>query len=63
MFYNSGRTIAQYNSASIHDIKVNGCTFSTESNLAIVDTTYTLGITDTMLDIINRMQEEYEYGQ
>ena len=63
VFYNSGRTIAQYNSASVHDITVDGCTFSTASNLAIVDTTYTLGITDTMLDIINRMQEEYEYEQ
>ena len=56
VFYNSGRTIAQYNSAEIHDITVNGCTFSTASNLAIVDTTYTLGITDTMLDIIQRLQ-------
>lgn len=56
VFYNSGRTIAQYNSAKIHDITVDGCTFSTASNLAIVDTTYTLGITDTMLDIIERLQ-------
>lgn len=54
VFYNSGRTIAQYNSAKVHDITVNGCTFSTASNLAIVDTTYTLGISDTMLDIIER---------
>lgn len=56
VFYDSGRTIAQYNSAKIHDITVNGCTFSTASNLAIVDTTYTLGISDTMLDIIERLQ-------
>lgn len=56
IFYNSGRTIAQYNSAKIHYITVNGCTFSTASNLAIVDTTYTLGISDTMLDIIERLQ-------
>lgn len=56
VFYNSGRTIAQYNSAKVHDITVDGCTFSTASNLAIVDTTYTLGITDTMLDIIERLQ-------
>lgn len=55
VFYNSGRTIAQYNSAKVHDITVNGCTFSTASNLAIVDTTYTLGISDTMLDIIERL--------
>lgn len=56
VFYNSGRTIAQYNSAEVHDITVDGCTFSTASNLAIVDTTYTLGISDTMLDIIERLQ-------
>lgn len=56
VFYNSGRTIAQYNSAEVHDITVNGCTFSTASNLAIVDTTYTLGITDTMLDIIEKIR-------
>lgn len=56
VFYNSGRTIAQYNAAKVHDITVDGCTFSTASNLAIVDTTYTLGITDTMLDIIERLQ-------
>lgn len=61
VFYNSGRTIAQYNSAEVHDITVDGCTFSTASNLAIVDTTYTLGITDTMLDIIERLQGDDEY--
>lgn len=60
VFYDSGRTIAQYNSASVHDITVNGCTFSTASNLAIVDTTYTLGISDTMLDIIERLQGDQE---
>lgn len=61
VFYNSGRTIAQYNSAEVHDITVNGCTFSTASNLAIVDTTYTLGITDTMLDIIEKLQGDNYY--
>lgn len=61
VFYNSGRTIAQYNSAKVHEITVDGCTFSTASNLAIVDTTYTLGITDTMLDIIERLQGDKDY--
>lgn len=61
IFYNSGRTIAQYNSASVHDITVDGCTFSTASNLAIVDTTYTLGISDTMLDIIEKLQGDKYY--
>lgn len=63
VFYNSGRTIAQYNSAKVHDITVNGCTFSTASNLAIVDTTYTLGISDTMLDIIERLQGDIDYEE
>ena len=63
VFYNSGRTIAQYNSADVHDITVNGCKFSTASNLAIVDTTYTLGISDTMLDIIENIQGEYDYEE
>lgn len=61
VFYNSGRTIAQYNAAEIHNITVDGCTFSTASNLAIVDTTYTLGITDTMLDIIEKLQGDNDY--
>lgn len=61
VFYDSGRTIAQYNSSPVHDITVEGCTFSTASNLAIVDTTYTLGISDTMLDIIERLQGDNDY--
>lgn len=63
VFYNSGRTIAQYNSAKVHEITVDGCTFSTAANLAIVDTTYTLGISDTMLDIIERLQGEQYYEE
>lgn len=63
VFYNSGRTIAQYNSAEVHDITVDECTFSTASNLAIVDTTYTLGISDTMLDIIERLQGDKDYEE
>lgn len=63
VFYNSGRTIAQYNSAKVHNITVKGSTFSTASNLAIVDTTYTLGISDTMLDIIARLQGDKDYEE
>ena len=63
VFYNSGRTIAQYNSDKVHDITVDGCTFSSASNLAIVDTTYTLGISDTMLDIIERLQGDIDYEE
>ena len=53
VFYNSGRTTATYNNSYIHNITVNSSTFSTASNIAIFDTTYELGITDTMAQILN----------
>lgn len=40
-----GRTVSYYNEEKIHSITVNGETFTTASNIGIVDTTYTLGIT------------------
>lgn len=51
-FNDSGRTTATYNNEPIHYITVNGCTFLTASNIAIFDTTYKLGITDTMKQIL-----------
>lgn len=44
-YKNVGRTTSFYNDEPIHKITVNGCTFTTASNIGIVDTTYTLGIT------------------
>ena len=58
VFNNSGRTVAYFNNDPIHYINVNGEKVLTGSNIAIVDTTYTLGITDTMLDIIERSRED-----
>lgn len=58
VFINSGRTVAYFNNEPIHTIRVNNDKIITGSNIAIVDTTYTLGITDTMLDIID--DETYE---
>lgn len=52
VFINSGRTVAYFNNQPIHTIEVNNVKIETGSNIAIIDTTYTLGITDTMLDII-----------
>lgn len=54
-FYDSGRTTAYYNNEPIHTIKVNDVEIETASNIAMVDTTYTLGITDTMLSILNTL--------
>lgn len=52
VFINSGRTVAYFNNEPIHTITINNDKIITGSNIAIIDTTYTLGITDTMLDII-----------
>ena len=51
-FHRSGRTVAYYNNDDIHYININGEKILTGSNIAIVDTTYTLGITDTMKSIL-----------
>lgn len=50
VFTHSGRTVAQYNEhLGRHIINVNGEEIITYSNIAIVPTTYTLGVTSTML--------------
>lgn len=52
-FYNSGRTTAYYNNDEIHYINIDGCEIKTASNIALVHATYSLGITDHMLSILN----------
>lgn len=50
VFTHSGRTVAQYNEhLGRHIINVNGEEIVSYSNIAIVSTTYTLGVTSTML--------------
>ena len=50
VFTHSGRTVAQYNEhLGRHIINVNGEDIISYSNIAIVPTTYTLGVTSTML--------------
>ena len=56
VFYNSGRTVAYYNVEPVHTIMIDDCEIVTASNIAIVDTTYTLGITDTMLSILETLE-------
>ena len=54
----SGRTTAWFNDERTRrKIKVNGKTFSTTSNIAIAETSYTLGITDTYEKLIARQKE------
>lgn len=49
-----GRTVSYYNEADIHEITVNGDTFTTASNIGVVDTTYTLGITGEYYSILEK---------
>lgn len=41
-----------YNDDHIHKITIQGCTFTTASNIGIVDSGYTLGITDEYAELI-----------
>lgn len=52
----SGRTVSYYNDCDKHYITIDGCKMLTASNIGIVETTYTLGITDEYFDLINLLK-------
>ena len=57
-FENVGRSTAYYNDTDkIFKITVKGDTFTTSSNIGIVETTYTLGVTDEYSNIIMSCQK------
>ena len=51
-YENVGRTVAYYNEHKPYYLTLNGKRFLTASNIGIVDTTYTLGITNEYFEII-----------
>lgn len=51
-FHNVGRTVSWYNDEPVHKITVNGDTFTTASNIGIVESTYTLGVTNEYWELI-----------
>ena len=54
----SGRSTAWFNDERKKEkIKVNGKTFTSTSNIAIGETSYTLGITDTYEKLLQRQKE------
>lgn len=57
-FVNSGRKTVYYNDDKKHFLTVDGCKIENASNIALVDTTYTLGMTDVMLSILNGLESE-----
>lgn len=57
IFTDSGRTSSYYNyTQEIKIVNDNGFCYQTSSNIAIVEVDYTLGITDTMLSILNEIR-------
>ena len=66
VYQNVGRTVAYYNESKPHYITVGGDTFLTASNIAIVDTTYELGVTNEYWELIGEnvswlLEEEQDY--
>lgn len=53
-YNNIGRTTSWYNEESQHKITVNDCTFTTASNIGILESTYKLGITDEYFEILEK---------
>ena len=51
-FNNIGRTVSWFNDCEPHTINIDNCEFTTGSNIAILDTTYTIGVSDDYLELI-----------
>lgn len=51
-FEDVGRTVAHYNYCDVHKETINGCTFTTASNIGVEDTTYTLGVSREYYEIL-----------
>lgn len=54
---NVGRTISCFNNSKPHYIKVNGEEILTASNIGIIDTTYTLGVTNEYYEVLVNSQD------
>lgn len=50
----SGHLTAFYNDDDIHEIEIDGCRMISGSNVALLDNTYTLGVSDTYLDLLEK---------
>lgn len=51
---NSGHLVAYYNNDEIHTIEIDGVKMATAGNLALVDDTYTLGLTAEYADLLEK---------
>lgn len=51
----SGHLVAYYNDDEIHEIEVNGCRMITGANLALINDTYTIGVTGDYLSLLQNL--------
>ena len=51
-FHDIGRTVSYYHNDSIHTETIDNCTFTTAGGIGVVDTTYTLGVSDEYFEVI-----------
>lgn len=56
-YYNIGRNVSYYNDVDIHTINIKGEEIVTASNIGIVETTYTLGVTNEYWELLEDIQE------
>lgn len=54
-FEDVGRTTSWFNDSHPHKITVNGDTFTTASNIGVLETTYTLGVTNEYLELFSNL--------
>lgn len=57
----SGHLVAYRNDDQVHKIKIDGCEMTTASNIALVDDTYTLGVTSVYLELLRAVMDNVEY--
>lgn len=62
--HNAGRTISIFDDdANPHFVWINGKEWELRTNMAIVDTTYTLGVTEEYRDLVDVLKEDYEFAK
>lgn len=60
VFEHCGNLTATYNDDTIHDITIDEHTFLTASNLALIDSDYTLGVTQEYWELFGENLKKYE---
>lgn len=56
----SGHLTAFYNDDEIHHITINGVDIETAANIALIDNTYTIGVTDEYLDLLEKALDKQD---